>query len=151
MPKGNIYYYFKTKDDILDAVINYRLAAVKNMLQEWRDSITTPKERLKRFVTIVLNEESNILQYGCPIGSLSTELLKVQRGLQQQAHKMFDTFLDFLQEQLQQIGIEKDKQRSLAQHMLIWTQGINVVASSYQDNELLRDEIRQMFEWIDEL
>lgn len=35
LSKGNLYYYFKTKDELLKAVIDYRLGNMQNMLKEW--------------------------------------------------------------------------------------------------------------------
>ncbi|HBU98755.1 TetR/AcrR family transcriptional regulator, partial [Thalassospira lucentensis] len=33
--RGNFYHHFKTKDDILDGVINHRLANTEQMLDRW--------------------------------------------------------------------------------------------------------------------
>jgi AcrR family transcriptional regulator len=33
--RGNFYYHFKTKDEILDAVINLRLSNTEQMLDHW--------------------------------------------------------------------------------------------------------------------
>ena len=33
--RGNFYYHFKTKDEILDAVIEARLADTRAMLDQW--------------------------------------------------------------------------------------------------------------------
>ena len=33
--RGNFYYHFKTKDEILDAVINRRLTNTEQMLDHW--------------------------------------------------------------------------------------------------------------------
>lgn len=33
--RGNFYYHFKSKDEILDAVINVRLANTRKMLERW--------------------------------------------------------------------------------------------------------------------
>jgi len=33
--RGNFYYHFKTKDEILDAVIEARLANTQKMLDQW--------------------------------------------------------------------------------------------------------------------
>ncbi|QKQ25233.1 TetR/AcrR family transcriptional regulator [Candidatus Reidiella endopervernicosa] len=35
IPKGNFYYYFKSKDELLASVIDDRLAQTKTMLASW--------------------------------------------------------------------------------------------------------------------
>ena len=35
IPRGNFYYYFKTKDEILDAVVSSRIAELADMLKNW--------------------------------------------------------------------------------------------------------------------
>jgi TetR/AcrR family transcriptional regulator, transcriptional repressor for nem operon len=41
--RGNFYYYFKTKDDILAAVIEDRLAGTRRMLQRWEAQAPGPR------------------------------------------------------------------------------------------------------------
>ncbi len=36
--RGKFYYHFKTKDDILTAVIESRLAATGRLLQQWQQA-----------------------------------------------------------------------------------------------------------------
>ena len=43
VPRGNIYYYFKTKDDILHAAVEYRLDVIRSMLEEWNQTRRAPK------------------------------------------------------------------------------------------------------------
>ena len=40
--RGNFYYHFKTKDEILDAVINHRLTRTHAMLEHWEIEGATP-------------------------------------------------------------------------------------------------------------
>ncbi|MGB5650311.1 MAG: TetR/AcrR family transcriptional regulator, partial [Sedimenticolaceae bacterium] len=42
VPRGNIYYYFKTKDEILEAAVNYRTERISQMLEHWNGSYHTP-------------------------------------------------------------------------------------------------------------
>jgi AcrR family transcriptional regulator len=47
VPLGNIYYYFKTKDKIGEAIVELRLSRFKKLLQEL-DKPGTPKEATVR-------------------------------------------------------------------------------------------------------
>ncbi len=42
VPRGNIYYYFRTKEDILRAAVEYRLEVIHAMLDEWNRKFSRP-------------------------------------------------------------------------------------------------------------
>jgi len=47
--RGNFYYYFKTKDEILEAVIAGRMKNTQAMLARWEAEGETPADRIRRF------------------------------------------------------------------------------------------------------
>ena len=79
VPRGNIYYYFKTKDEILEAAIKHRTERITQMLEGWTGSYRTPIDRLHRFIDILSNSADAIMRYGCPMGTLNTELGRIRR------------------------------------------------------------------------
>jgi len=48
--RGNFYYHFKTKDEILDAVIAQRLAGTRAMLARWEAESDDPADRIRSFI-----------------------------------------------------------------------------------------------------
>ena len=68
VPRGNIYYYFKTKDEILEAAIKYRTERISQMLEQWTGTYRTPIERLHRFLDILSNSADAIMRYRLPHG-----------------------------------------------------------------------------------
>ncbi|HFB54580.1 MAG TPA: TetR/AcrR family transcriptional regulator, partial [Hellea balneolensis] len=52
--RGNFYYHFKTKDDILNAVIMKRLADRQRMMEAWEIEGQTPQARILHFINILL-------------------------------------------------------------------------------------------------
>lgn len=148
IPRGNFYYYFKSKDEILDAVVARRLEDIRAMLAEWEHSIDDPRTRLKRYVQILLNEEDAILRYGCPMGTLSMELGKTQLPLQTHAGEMLALFRGWLKQQFQALGCGR-KADEYALHVLARAQGASVVANTFDDSALIRREAKQLRQWID--
>lgn len=149
LSRGNFYYYFKTKDDILAAVIHHRLDAIRAMLAEW-DGNPEPRERLKRYARILLRSEGDILRYGCPMGSLTVELSKTQLALHSQAAEMFTLFREWLERQLRRLGREHDAP-FLALHLLAVTQGISLIGNVYSDPDYLEQEVARLEAWVDDL
>jgi AcrR family transcriptional regulator len=150
VPRGNIYYYFKTKDEILEQAIAYRLARIRVMLEGWTGSYRTPVERLHRFVDILQNSAEAIMRYGCPMGSLNTELGKDQAALQGQAEQLFTVFENWLTDQFAELGYA-GRARELAQRLMAQGQGISVIAHAHSDPAFLQRERQRLRRWIDQL
>lgn len=147
VPRGNIYYYFKTKDEILIAVIKRRIDHMRLMLKQWETDIKTPLERLKRYSNIPLVEIDNVIQFGCPMGSLNTELGKTQRNLQVVSRQQYDVFVKWLIKQFKQYLPERNA-KYLAMHLMMLTQGLAIMAQSYEDKAIVRREVKNIESWL---
>ena len=148
--RGNINHYFKAKDDILKAVINQHLEEFGALLTQWEKEHADPKARLLAFVDMIAGRKTELVQYGCPIGTLNTELGKDRRDLQKVARALFDLFRDWLATRFTELN-RGDEAESLALHLLGRAQGIAVIAHVYQDRKLLRRETGQLQVWIEQL
>ncbi len=148
--RGNFYYYFKTKDDILSAVLEKRRSDFTAMLDGWEQEYPEPKARLKNYILILVKSQSNIKNFGCPIGSLCLELNKLRHVLQGDANTMFDLFQDWLEKQFTELGRENDAE-FLAMHLMARCQGISVLTSSSSNVEYLNKEVVLLQEWVNEL
>src|SRR5262245_61117102 len=82
--RGNFYYHFKTKDQILDAVINARLANTRKMLEQWEIEGKRPADRIRSFIHILIANRTDIKRHGCPVGTLCTELAKLTHTSQRE-------------------------------------------------------------------
>ena len=150
VPRGNIYYYFKTKDEILEAAIAYRIERISQMLENWNGDYRTPIERLHRFLDILTNSADSIMRYGCPMGTLNTELGKDQDALQEQAENLFKVFEAWLSDQFAELGYA-GRAHELAQRMMSQGQGISVMAHVHNDPAFLNREKAQLGQWLDRL
>ena len=120
------------------------------MLEQWEHQYPEPKRRLKRYVDILLNEETNVLRFGCPMGTLNAELGKTQAELQARAAEMFDVFLNWMKAQFLALG-HGNKARAHALHLQAAAQGISVMAHVYADPKFIHREATLLKEWIDSL
>src|ERR1044071_23278 len=121
--RGNFYYHFKTKDEILDAVIDARLADTRAMLDRWEVEGKTPADRIRSFIRILLANRSDIKRYGCPVGTLCSELAKLGHASQGEANKLFTLFRTWLRQQFTLLGRDADAD-TLAMHLLARSQGV---------------------------
>jgi AcrR family transcriptional regulator len=145
--RGNFYHHFKTKDEILDAVINARLAGTRAMLERWELEGKDPAERIRSFINILIANRADIKRYGCPVGTLCSELAKLSHAAQGEANKLFTLFRTWLRRQFTLLGRTSDAD-ALAMHLLARSQGIATLASSFRDEAFIRQEVRQLHDWL---
>jgi AcrR family transcriptional regulator len=145
--RGNFYYYFKTKDEILDAVIEARLAVTQAMLDGWEAEGDGPAERILSFIHMLIANRADIKRYGCPVGTLCTELAKLNHPSQPEANRLFTLFRSWLRRQLALLGREADAD-DLAMHLLARSQGVATLAAAFHDEKFIREEVAQMEAWL---
>lgn len=146
--RGNFYYHFKTKDEILDAVIDARLKSTRAMLDQWQIADESPKDRIRSFIEILIANRADIKRYGCPVGTLSTELAKLGHPAQAGANELFTLFRTWLRRQFVLLGRERDAD-TLAMHLLARSQGVATLASAFRDEAFIRQEVEAMNDWLD--
>jgi TetR/AcrR family transcriptional regulator, transcriptional repressor for nem operon len=145
--RGNFYYHFKSKDEILDAVIGVRLANTRKMLEQWEIEGKQPADRILSFIHILIANRASIKRYGCPVGTLRTELAKLDHASQAEANKLFTLFRTWLRRQFALLGRAADAD-ALAMHLLARSQGIATLANAFNDEKLIKREVEQMCDWL---
>lgn len=146
--RGNFYHHFKSKDEILDAVIERRLAATQAMLDEWERASDTPLERLRSFVLMLRANRTDIMRHGCPVGTLCSELAKLNHGAQTQAKQLFTLFRTWLRRQFTLLGRRADAD-DLAMELLSRSQGAATLANAFHDGDFIEQEITRMCAWLE--
>lgn len=146
--RGNFYHHFKTKDQILDAVIELRLAGTQAMLSKWQAASDDPIDRIRSFINILVVNRSKIKRFGCPIGTLCTELAKLSHPAQADANELFGLFRSWLKRQFELLGRTIDAD-ALAMHVLARSQGVATLASAFHDETFIRQEVEKMTAWLE--
>lgn len=145
--RGNFYYHFKTKDQILDAVIGARLAERQAMLERWETKGKTPEERIRCFIDILIVNGDKIKQFGCPVGTLASELAKLDHPARGDANRLFSLFRIWLRRQFVALGRKEDAD-ALALHLLARSQGVAALANAFHDDRFIRREVQHMYAWL---
>ncbi|WP_267244950.1 TetR/AcrR family transcriptional regulator [Streptomyces sp. PR69] len=145
--RGNFYYHFKSKDDILAAVIAARLDDRRRMLERWEADEPDPVGRIGRFIEIVVTNRADIQHYGCPVGTLTTELAKLGHPALDDAGDLFTLFREWLRRQFVLLGQEAEAD-ALAMHVLAFSQGVATLAHAFQDEDFIRREVQRMHDWL---
>ncbi|VAX01953.1 Transcriptional regulator, AcrR family, partial [hydrothermal vent metagenome] len=139
--------HFKTKDEILDAVISYRLSKTNKMLKSWEIEGDTPERRIRSFINILVMNRSKIKNYGCPVGTLCSELVKLNHPSLKQANELLTLFRLWLKRQFELLGHKKNAD-NLAMHLLVRSQGIATLSSAFHDEEFIKNEVNDLDVWL---
>lgn len=146
--RGNFYHHFKSKDQILDAVIGARRARTAALLEQWAVADADAAARIRSFIRILIANQTPIMGHGCPVGTLCSELAKLGHPALEQAGALFSLFRDWLGQQFARAGRRNDAD-ALALHLLARSQGVAVLAQTFRDPAFVRDEVRLMEAWLD--
>lgn len=146
--RGNFYYHFKTKDEILDAVIDLRAERTRAMLDGWAAGAGTPRGRIVAFIRMLIDNRAKIMLYGCPVGTLCGELSKLDHAAQKGANKIMAQFAGWLAERFAEAG-KRRKATELARHLLARAQGVSALANALHDEKFIRREVAAMEKWLD--
>ena len=151
IPKGNFYHYFKTKEDILDCVIEQRQLSIQNMLQNIENETMQPAARVKLFINTLNTSKKGYAQYGCPIGTLISELGKNQQELKQDVSQVLLIIHDWIANQLEQTGIQHRQAIKHSKSILTRIQGAILLSQAFADKTYLQTEFQDLLDYIDNL
>jgi AcrR family transcriptional regulator len=145
VPLGNMYYYFKTKDDIVAAVVEARTEEIRSATAALSRRHGSPKARLKALVGMLAGSGETIADHGCPIGTLCTELANSGTAHPVTAPLM-QTLVDWTEQQFHAMG--RRDAHDLALELIIAYQGSTVVTNALGQPDLMAHEARRLEKWI---
>jgi TetR/AcrR family transcriptional regulator, transcriptional repressor for nem operon len=148
VPVGNVYYYFKTKDELVAAAIHRHAQDAHAVLQSL-ERHRTPQARLKALVRELMSQRELISAHGCPVGSLCSERDKRTNGLDHTCAELLRLPVDWAEQQFRSMG--RRDARDLAVALIASYQGIALLTNTFRDPELMSREGRRLERWIDSL
>lgn len=148
VPVGNVYYYFKTKDQLVQAAIGAHEGTLREMIAEL-ERRESPADRLKALVRGWVEQREVAAQFGCPSGTLATELDKRADGLDREMARVMRALIDWAQTQFAAMG--RPDAAELAVALIAAYQGISLLTNTFREPELMSVEGRRLERWIDSL
>ncbi len=144
LSKGNITYHFSSKEDILTAVFEQRISHIKKTIELWNEKHPDARSRLICFIDSLLQVKSELTRYGCPNGSLATELGKDNALGRRLSRSVFDIMRTWIEEQFMGLGFSTKEAEARAKELFIRAQGTCVLSQVYNDEKFFEDEIKQL-------
>ena len=148
--KGNVQYHFKSKEALLKAVIDQQVQDIRRQLEEWSLDCGTAYDCIERFIAMVENNADNLSQYGCPIGTLNSELGKNNRDQQDHAKVMFDLYLRWIEARFRSF-LPREQAKSKAEQLMAMAQGTSILTHAYRDAGIVHRQAEMMRHWLSEV
>ncbi len=147
VPLGNVYYYFRTKDDLLQAVVDDHAEELRANLAACAED-EDPRERLKALIRSSADLRDVTARYGCPHGSLCQELEKQDAEHENPAARLLRMRVDWAEEQFRRLG-ENRHARELAVDLVGSLQGAALLTNAFNAPQLMKDTTLRLEAWID--
>ena len=117
------------------------------MLAAWESETSDPASRLLAFANILIANRAKIMAHGCPVGTLCTELAKLEHGAQNEAAAIFTLFRDWLTREFVARG-HSENADALAMHLLMRSQGVASLATAFRDEAFISREVDAIAAWL---
>jgi AcrR family transcriptional regulator len=148
VPLGNVYYYFKSKDELIGAVLDGYKEQAATLIEAF-ERHRSPQARLKALVRNWADMREAVARHGCPMGTLCAELHKTEGGRDADAAAVMALIIDWAEGQFRQLG--RRDARDLAVALFAGIQGAALLANTFRDPALLTRQTRHLERWIDTL
>lgn len=145
--KGNLAYYFKTKQGLLEAVVNARAKELWDELVVPAQPGEDTRATVGRLLDHVRATADELAQYGCPVGGLATELGKTDETMHASAASLLLNLEAYLREAFSRAMPKMDAERA-AEHLLSRLQGAAVVAQARRDPTVVHRQVDDARAWL---
>jgi len=149
VPAGNVYYYFKTKDDIIAAVIDAHAQQIRATLAAIDARRRSPKSRLKALVGELAGQSELVAEFGCPLGTLCSELDKRGAAAGLPSPELMRLPIEWAEKQFRALG--RADAHDLALDLMAAYEGSALLANTLRDPGVLSGSARRLDRWIDAL
>lgn len=149
VPVGNVYYYFKTKDELVQAALAEHRAHLDELTRTL-DRLPDPRDRLKGLIEAWVAQRETAARHGCPTGTLAVELDKRADGtLDAEAGAVIRRLLDWTAAQFRELG--RPAPDDLALTLVSAYQGMSLLANALRDPDIMNREGTRLLRWLDSL
>ncbi len=145
VPPGNVYYYFKTKEDVARAVIHDHADWFRHTFSRW-DAELDPRGRLLAYAGMVAKNCDDMATHGCPVGSLCAELDKQPGPLTDEVDALVRHQLGWVTDQFRALSVPEPE--TVATDLIARLQGTVLVSHALGDASVLARQVAGIKEWI---
>jgi TetR/AcrR family transcriptional repressor of nem operon len=147
VPLGNVYYYFKSKEAIVKAVIEHRRRILQQQFEEL-NTIPNSKERLYALIRHSLTTIDQIISFGDALGSLCQELGKHGGDVASEAADLMKDIMGWCEKQFNAMG-KGDRSENLAINLVSCLQGLSLLTLTMKDKKYIQTQTEYLVNWVE--
>jgi AcrR family transcriptional regulator len=144
VPLGNVYYYFKTKEALADAVLDLRMCEMDEMLEGFARA-GDARDQLRALLRGMRRSSEEISRSGCPFGRVSQDVGGVAGASKAVPVARMTVWCEM---RMKALGLSRAGARSAALHLVSALQGASLLAWVHHDPKLLQRETRTLEAWV---
>ena len=144
---GNVFYYFKTKDDLALAVIDEWCALLAKYLGDL-ESEDDAWKRLASFINQAHAMRDLYASLGCPLAGLTRDLRQESDALKDEVARIYTTQFLWLQKEFCRGGASKNDAKNLSRTLMASYHGAILLAFAQSDASLIDDEVKRLTKWL---
>ena len=140
IPLGNVYYYFRTKEELAQAVVDRRVQELRALLAS-AEKKSSPLARVRAVIAAFEAAAETLVATGCRYGNLSQELEKREDDLAANAARLFSIQVEWFEVQFRALGVGA-RSADRAVELLCAIQGACLVGFGLKDPALFKKRLR---------
>jgi TetR/AcrR family transcriptional regulator, transcriptional repressor for nem operon len=150
IPIGNVYYYFKTKEELALATVARRKEQFAAAYAALNETFDDPRERLIGALEYFDKVRDAYTKYGCPIGRIVEDADTAKDNVAKAAMEIFSDFVGWAEKQFEQLG-QAEQARHYAISLMAGIQGGTVMAKGMNNAAIISYEIARLKDWVESL
>lgn len=148
IPIGNVYYYFKTKEELATAAVGRQREQFVAAYALLDGAFADPRQRLLEALGYFDKVREEYASYGCPIARIIYDVDAAKDPIGQAAAQVFKDFLEWSEKQFRHLG-HGDAALSHAITLMCGLQGAFILAKTLRKPQIISDEIARLVLWLE--
>ena len=147
---GNVFYYFKTKEDLARAVVDEWCRLLAGNLAAL-DAEPDPWRRLEGFIEQAYTRREMYVVWGCPLGGLTRDLRQENDVFKRDVARIYGVQFAWLRAQFEFLGFHRTVSKNHSRFLLAGYQGAILLAFAQNDGAFIDQEATSLKSWLTDL
>lgn len=140
VPVGNVFYYFRTKEALIRAVVDSWIERIDSALESLAPD-DPPKRRLEAFLDLAADRADTYASAGCPLVALARDVRQSNGALAPLARKLVERQTDWIGRMYHATGFNVPDAQRRARCLLATLQGSFQLAFASGDSDVIVESV----------
>lgn len=150
MPSGNVFYFFKAKEDLARAVVDDWCRMLAEYLSGY-NSHQDYRKRIEKFIENARVISEMYVALGCPLAGLARDLRQEGNALPAEAKRVYALQFEWLTSQFTLGGFSVPQATAHTRFLMAGYHGAILLAHAQGDPSLIAGEVTSLKAWLQSL